>query len=195
MKKYYEIRLSGAGGQGLGLAGKVFSLAAINYGLNICQTQSYGPEARGGTSRTDLIISKNEILFPNCRELDILLAMNQESASKFADEVKEGGLILVDSSFVNQMPDGRVYGFELTGTSIGKFKTPVAANIIALGIIAALDGIFSLESWVSAIKETVPERFLDMNLKAFELGHKQGREFIHVDEGRIKLTYDRKQPL
>ena len=195
MKKYYEIRLSGAGGQGLGLAGRVFSEAAIGSGYNVCQTQSYGPEARGGASRTDIIISKKEILYPNCRNLDILLAMNQESADKFGKSVRDEGIILVDTTFVNQIPEGRVYEYALTSISIEEFKTPMTANIIAVGMLASLTRLFTLDSWIRAMKERVPRRFIKMNLKAFELGHKEGREILHVEEGRIPVAYDRKQPV
>lgn len=195
MKKYYEIRLSGAGGQGLGLAGRVFSEAAIDSGYDVCQTQSYGPEARGGASRTDIIISKKEILYPNCRNLDILLAMNQESADKFGKSVKDEGIILVDTTFVNQIPEGRVYEYSLTSISIEEFKTPMAANIIAVGMLASLTRLFTLDAWIRAMKERVPRRFIKMNLKAFELGHKEGREILHVEEGRIPVAYDRKQPV
>ncbi|MCK4671667.1 MAG: 2-oxoacid:acceptor oxidoreductase family protein [Candidatus Aegiribacteria sp.] len=195
MKNYYEIRLSGAGGQGLALAGRVFSESSIKSGYNVCQTQSYGPEARGGASRTDIIISRKEILFPNCRELDILLAMNQESADKFAGEVKEDGIILVDTTFVNQIPVGKVYEYPLTRKSIEEYETPVAANIIAVGMIASLCRLFNLEIWIDSLLKTVPERFIKMNLKAFELGHKEGREILHVEEGRVPIAYDRKRPV
>ncbi len=195
MKNYYEIRLSGAGGQGLGLAGRVFSEAAIRSDYDVCQTQSYGPEARGGASRTDIIISKKEILYPNCRDLDILLAMNQESADKFSDSVKDNGIILVDRTYVNQIPAGRVYEYRLTTRSIEEFNTPLAANVIAVGMLASLARFFSLETWIEALKERTPARFLKMNLKAFELGHKEGREILHVEEGRVPFIYDRKQPV
>jgi 2-oxoglutarate ferredoxin oxidoreductase subunit gamma len=195
MKKYYEVRLSGAGGQGLGLAGRVFSEASIQSDYNVCQTQSYGPEARGGASRTDIIISRKEILYPNCRHLDILLAMNQESSDKFAGEVEEDGIILVDTTYVNQLPQGRVYGFPLTTISVKEFKTPLAANIIAIGMLASLGRLFSIDTWVRAIEKTVPGRFVKMNLNAFEIGHREGREILHVEEGRAPVAYDRKQPV
>jgi 2-oxoglutarate ferredoxin oxidoreductase subunit gamma len=195
MKKYYEIRLSGAGGQGLGLAGRVFSEAAIRSDYDVCQTQSYGPEARGGASRTDIIISKREILYPNCRNLDILLVMNQESADKFSGDVVNDGIILVDTTFINQIPDGNVYEYCLTRKSIEEFGTPMAANIIAVGMLASLARLFTLEIWIEALKKRVPRRFIKMNLKAFELGHKEGREVLHVKEGRIPVAFDRKQPV
>jgi len=193
--KYSEIRISGSGGQGIGLAGRIFSLAAIKEDYNVCQTQSYGPEARGGSSRTDIIISRKEILFPNCRELDVLLALNQESADRFSGSVKEGGIILVDSTFIDQLPMGRVYEYPFTATSIELFDSPLMANLMALGVLAALTRYFNLESWTSAIKETVPKRFTKKNLKAFEHGHREGREILHIEEGRATVVYDRKQPV
>jgi len=193
---YAEIRLSGSGGQGMGLAGRIFSESAITEGYNVCQTQSYGPEARGGASRTDIIFSCHQILFPNCRNLDVLLAMNQESSDKFSDSVREDGLILVDSTYVDQPPEGnRVYEYRLTKTSMETFKIPLAANLIALGIIAALTRYFSLESWTDSIRRTVPPKFRELNLDAFELGHREGREILHVEEGRVPVAYDRKRPV
>lgn len=195
MKKYSEIRLSGAGGQGLGLAGRVLSEASIMANYNVCQTQSYGPEARGGSSRTDVIISRSEILFPNCRHLDILLALNQESANRFAWEVKDDGFMLLDSSFVNQVPEGHVYMFPLTDKCIEVFDTPLVTNLMAVGMMASLGRLFDLETWVRVIRETVPKRFVELNLKAFEAGHKEGREILHVEEGRVPVAFDRKRPV
>ena len=193
--KYAEMRFSGSGGQGLALAGLVTAQVAMLDGYNICQTQSYGPEARGGSSRTDVIISTREILFPNCRSLDVLLAMNQESCHRFASKVKECGIILVDSKYVDQIPEGRVYECPLTRLCIEEFKTPIVANIMALGVLAALSGYFKLASWRNAIVGRVPERFKDLNLKAFERGHRAGREILHFEEGRGLIAFDRKQPV
>lgn len=193
--KYAEIRLSGAGGQGLGLAGRVLAETAINDDYNVCQTQSYGPEARGGASRTDVIVSQDEILYPMCRELDVLLAMNQPSADKFGEFVKEEGFSLVDSTYVDQPPAGSVYEYAFTRTSKESFGTPLVANMIALGMMGALTKYFSLDAWRKAIMKSVAERYTEMNLEAFELGHRNGREILHVEEGRVELAYDRKQPV
>ncbi len=193
--KYSEIRLAGSGGQGLGLAGRILSQAAILNGNQVCLTQSYGPEARGGASRTDVIISDKQILFPNCRKLDILLAMNQESADKFSGKVKESGFFVVDSTFVDQLPDGKVYEYPFTAKSIEVFNNKIVANLIAMGMFAALSRYFKLEIWTDAIKCTVPAAFLELNLQAFEMGHREGREILHMEEGRIPVAWDRKQPV
>jgi 2-oxoglutarate ferredoxin oxidoreductase subunit gamma len=193
--RYAEIRLSGAGGQGLGLGGRILAETAINDGYNVCQTQSYGPEARGGASRTDVIVSKTEILYPICRNLDVLLAMNQQSADKFGPFVKEDGFSLVDSTFVDQPPEGTVYEYSFTQVSKDTFGTPLAANMIALGMMGSLTSFFGLDAWRESITKIVAKRFKEMNLDAFEVGHRQGREVLHVKEGRVELAHDRKEPV
>jgi 2-oxoglutarate ferredoxin oxidoreductase subunit gamma len=193
--KYTEIRLSGSGGQGLGLAGRILSQAAILEDMFVCQTQTYGPEARGGASRTDVIISRREILYPECRELDVLLAMNQASTDKFACNVKAGGMIIVDSTFVDQLPEGRVYEFPFTSRCVDITGKPIAANLMALGMLAGLSRYFTLETWINAIRCTVPSRSVDMNLQIFEFGHKMGREVLSMEEGRIPMAWDRKMPV
>ncbi len=192
---YSEVRLAGAGGQGLGLAGRILSQAAILNGSEVCLTQSYGPEARGGASRTDVIISDKPILFPNCRKLDILLAMNQESADKFSPKLKESGFSIVDSTYVDQLPEGKVYEFPFTRKCLETFGQKIAANLIAIGMFGALSRFFTLEIWTEAIKLAVPPAFLELNLDAFELGHREGREILHMEEGRIPVAWDRKQPV
>lgn len=193
--RYAEIRLSGSGGQGLGLAGRILSEAAIAEDFNVCQTQSYGPEARGGSSRTDVIISKDEILFPNCRELDFLLAMNQESCALFAPEVKETGIILIDSTFVDQIPTGIVYKYPFTSAAIEKFGAAVVANMIALGVMSSVVEIFKMETWKRTLTKMSPERFRKTNLEAFDLGHKAGLELTREQTTRKPVAYDRKAPV
>jgi len=96
-----EIRLSGTGGQGLILAGVILAEAAAIYDKkNAVQTQSYGPEARGGASKSEVIISDGEILYPKTTRLDYLLALNQESCDRYAKDLKEDGLLLVDKDCI-----------------------------------------------------------------------------------------------
>ena len=107
MSFHYEIRLSGAGGQGLILVGKILAEAAAIYDdKNATQSQSYGPEARGGASRSEVIISDSDIDYPKATQIDLLLAMTQEAVDKYAQDVKKDGIILVDSGFVNKLPPG-----------------------------------------------------------------------------------------
>jgi len=103
----YEVRLSGSGGQGLILVGKVLAEAAAIYdGLNATQSQSYGPEARGGASRSEVIISDGDIDYPKAENIDILLALTQEACDKYIIDLKEGGVLLIDSQMVTKIPEG-----------------------------------------------------------------------------------------
>jgi 2-oxoglutarate ferredoxin oxidoreductase subunit gamma len=193
--RYAEVRLSGSGGQGLGLAGRLLSEVAMAEDFNVCQTQSYGPEARGGASRTDVIVSKDEILFPNCRELDVLLAMNQESCTLFSPEVKESGIVIVDSGFVDQIPVGTVFKYPFTRTAVEKYKTALVANMIALGVMATAAGLFKIETWRRIISAKSPDRFRENNLEAFELGCAAGREMVKNQAVARPVAWDRKAPV
>ena len=102
----YEMRLSGEGGQGLVLAGKILAEAAAIYDdKNATQSQSYGPEARGGASKSEVIISDGEIDFPKAEDLDLLLALTQEAFDKYHADLREGGFLVVDAEAVTRLPD------------------------------------------------------------------------------------------
>ena len=103
----YEIRLSGEGGQGLVLAGKVLAEAAAIYDdKNATQSQSYGPEARGGASRSEVIISDEDIDYPKAVSIDLLLALTQESVNRYHSDLKANGMLLVDEEAVTDLPEG-----------------------------------------------------------------------------------------
>ena len=175
MSLHYEIRLSGAGGQGLILIGKILAEAAAIYdGKNATQSQSYGPEARGGASRSEVIISDEDIDYPKATNIDLLLAMTQEAADKYASDIKEGGSVIVDSRFVNNIPKGnfKVYSFPITETAENVIGKKLVANIIALGIMEQLSKIISEKAMISAIRARVPKGTEEMNIKAFNEGQK-----------------------
>ncbi len=194
--RYAEIRLSGSGGQGLGLAGRILSEVAMAEDFNVCQTQSYGPEARGGASRTDVIVSRDEILFPNCREIDVLLAMNQESCDTFSEEVKETGIIILDSTFCDQTPaTGTVYKYPFTRVAVEKFKSALTANMIALGVFASITRYFPYDVWKRVISARTHERFRQVNLEAFEFGCAEGRTLAKEQSENRPVVWDRKAPV
>ena len=142
----YEIRLAGSGGQGLILAGIILAEAAGIYdGKFVCQTQSYGPEARGGASKAEVVISDAEIDYPKAIQPDVLLAMNQKSLDAFSSDLKPGGLLLVDADLVKEAPASRVLALPFTRIA-RELGRAMAANIVALGALAQLTGAVSLES-------------------------------------------------
>lgn len=169
----YEMRLSGEGGQGLVLAGKIFAEAAAIYeGINATQSQSYGPEARGGASRSEVILSDEDIDFPKAVELDLLLALTQEACDRYIGDLKPDGTLLVDSEAVTQIPSGsfRTLSAPVIRNAREKIGREIVANIVSIGIITRIASVLSENSVREAILTRVPKGTEDVNLKAFELG-------------------------
>ncbi len=172
----YEIRLSGSGGQGLIFAGVVLAEAAgIHDGKFVCQTQSYGPEARGGSSKAEVVISDSEIDYPKAIKPDLLLAMNQSSCDAYFFDLKPKGTLIVDSTFVTQLPTTRAIGIPFTKLSREKLGKEIGANIIALGAIATISGVVSLKSIEAAVMGRIPPGSEEFNRKALEIGIEAGK--------------------
>src|SRR4030065_315691 len=137
MSSRYEIRLSGSGGQGIILMGIILAEAVGIYGGEyVAQTQSYGPEARGGSSKSEVIVSDEEIDYPKAMSVDLLLAMNQKSCDEFYPDLKPEGLLIVDSTFVTQVPTPKAFQIPFTRIAREKFKREMVANIVALGALS-----------------------------------------------------------
>ncbi len=169
----YEIRFSGAGGQGLILAGVIMAEAASIYdGIQAVQSQSYGPEARGGASKSEVIISDSTIDYPKVTQCDALLALTQEACDKYSHDLKEGGVLLIDSDLVLREPAGnfKVTKFNITNTAKNEIGREIVTNIVALGAMVALTGVVTKESAEKAVLARVPEAFIELNKKAFQLG-------------------------
>jgi len=173
------MRFSGAGGQGLILAGIIMGEAASIYdGKQAVQSQSYGPEARGGASKSEVVISDQLIDFPKATNVDALLALTQEACDKYSTDLKEGGILLVDSDLVKNLPEGNFTVVSIPIINIAKNEVgrSIVANIVALGAMVALTGIVSRESAVKAVLSRVPEAFVELNRKAFEMGYRTAQE-------------------
>jgi 2-oxoglutarate ferredoxin oxidoreductase subunit gamma len=173
MKERIEICLSGAGGQGLILAGIILAEAAGIYDRKeAVQTQSYGPEARGGASRSEVVISNNPIDYPKVIKSDILLALTQAACDKYVKNLTKDGILLADSSMVTQIPSisAKVYQFPITETAQKKLGTKLVTNIISLGIIVGLTEVVSTEAIKKAVCARVPSKVKEVNEKALLLG-------------------------
>jgi 2-oxoglutarate ferredoxin oxidoreductase subunit gamma len=167
----YEIRLSGSGGQGLILMGIILAEAIGIYdGKFVAQTQSYGPEARGGSSKSEIVISDEEIDYPKAMQLDLLLAMNQKSCDDFFPDLKPEGLFIVDSTFVTQVPTLRAFQIPFTRMAREKFEREMVANIIALGALTQLSPILSSKAVESAVLARVPKGTEKLNRDALKAG-------------------------
>jgi 2-oxoglutarate ferredoxin oxidoreductase subunit gamma len=167
----YEIRLSGSGGQGIILMGIILAEAIGIYDEKyVAQTQSYGPEARGGSSKSEVIASDEEIDYPKAVKPDLLLAMNQKSCDDFYPDLKPEGLLIVDSTFVTQVPSPKAFQIPFTRIAREKFKREVVANIIALGALAQLSPVVSPKAMESAVLARVPKGTEKLNQDALRAG-------------------------
>jgi len=175
----YEVRLSGEGGQGLVLAGKVLAEAAAIYDdKNATQSQSYGPEARGGASRSEVIISDEDIDYPKAVNIDLLLALTQESVNKYHSDLKDDGILLVDSDACSEIPEGKfkVYGVPIIEIAREKVGKVLVANIVALGVITEVAKVVTREAVEAAILARVPKGTEELNLSAFKAGVEAAQE-------------------
>lgn len=182
MAERYEIRFSGAGGQGLITAGIILAeAAAIIEGKSALQSQSYGPEARGGASKSEVIISDGPIDYPKATIVDACLAMTQEAADKYANGIKKGGLLLLDDDFVKNEPQGdfTVYRLPIMRMAKEDIGRAIVANVIALGAVIGMTGVVSREAGEEAVIRRVPPAFKELNQKAFSLGYEKGKALIN----------------
>ena len=173
MAKQTEIRLTGSGGQGLILAGIILAESAILKGENAVQSQSYGPEARGGASKAEVIISKEEIDFPKVGKADIMLALTQVALDKYANTLKSEGLLVVDSS-INVPEDLNVksiVSIPILNTASEVIGKTMVANIVALGAIQELTDIVSKEYLEEAVLSRVPRGTEELNKRALQEGY------------------------
>ncbi len=169
MKK--EIRIAGTGGQGVILASVVLAEAAGVYeGWEVVQTQSYGPEARGGASKADVIISDEPILFPKCRKLDLLVCLSQSALTKYLDDLKFRGIAVIDGFYVHECPHPNTICLPLAETARRELGRELFTNILTIGTIARITGLVKLESLEKAVASRVPQRFLEINHRALRLG-------------------------
>jgi 2-oxoglutarate ferredoxin oxidoreductase subunit gamma len=179
------IILSGAGGQGLILAGAIVAEAAGVYeGKEVVQTQSYGIQARGGASQSSVIISDERIKFPEVLVPDILLCLSQEAYQRYAPNLREGGILIIDQDLVtpvNNRPDIQVIALPFTAQA-EKMERRILANVIALGALAAATGAVKVESLAQALHTRLPERNISQAVEALYLGRQLAEEqgFVRV---------------
>lgn len=169
----YEICFSGSGGQGIITAAIILAEAAGVYdGKHVCQTQSYGPEARGGASKAEVIISNKIIDYPKAIKPDLLLALNQVSCDTYFSNLKSQGLLVVDATLVDQIPTSRAVSIPFTDIARKEVGKELVANIVALGAVGYLSQVVSLKSLETALMVKIPKGTEKMNLKALHAGIK-----------------------
>jgi 2-oxoglutarate ferredoxin oxidoreductase subunit gamma len=172
-----EIRIAGFGGQGVIMAASVIGKAgSIFEGGHATMTQNFGPESRGGACSAQVILSGEPILYPYVTSPDILVALSQEAYTKFAPELKPGGLLLIEQDLVqlDKIPEGaRVHCVPATrlAEEIGR---RMVLNIVVVGFFASVAGLLDAQSLRAAVEDSVPSAFRELNLKAFQKGYDFG---------------------
>ncbi|RLF97849.1 MAG: pyruvate ferredoxin oxidoreductase [Candidatus Wolframiiraptor sp.] len=170
-----ELKFIGFGGQGIGLLGRIVGKAAALYdNKHSVFTQVYGPEARGGASYSCVVIDNEPIDYPYTQRPDVMVIMSQEGAHKFLDELKEDGILIIDSDLV-EIPESILRTIKLYGIPATKIAESlgarVVANIVMLGFFTRITKLISYEAARKAVTTTVPSKYLELNLRAFEEGY------------------------
>jgi len=169
-----NIKISGFGGQGVILSSYITGKAASIFdGLNASMTQAYGPEARGGACSAQVVISSGEVDYPLVDSADVLIALSQEGYDKFLSILKPGGILCYDEDLVKVLQShDTITARKIPATRIAEsFGKKIVANIVMLGFTVAQAKITSFEGMKEAVTSSVPAKFLDLNLKAFQTGY------------------------
>jgi 2-oxoglutarate ferredoxin oxidoreductase subunit gamma len=169
-----EIRIAGFGGQGIVLAGRILGEAAINSGYKAVQTQSYGPESRGGAARSEVVISDGSVDYPRVMDADVLVVLSQPGYDKYSGDIRKKALIIVDKDLVETDDKNLIrVPFTKTADSLGR---KIVANIVMLGYLIGITDIIPKKKMADTIKENIPKGTEKLNMKAFEKGYSLGKK-------------------
>jgi len=172
---------SGSGGQGVITAAIILAEAAVLHdNLTAIQSQAYGPEARGGATRSDVIISDTTINYPKVVQPNVLVCLTQEAYNKFYTIIRPGGMLITDSRFVKtqRKADAKQRELPIYATVMEKIGKPIVFNICMLGALLALTDLVQPKSVMKVIKTRIPKDFLELNQKALDIGLELGKTYI-----------------
>lgn len=173
-----EIVIGGFGGQGIILAGYIVGKAAAIFdGKNVAYTQAYGPEARGGACRAQVVISDDQISYPYAENPSVLAVMSQEAYTKYATGLDKDALLLIDKGLVKPKKSTNNQILAIPATSIAQeLGRTAVANIVMVGFITAVSKIVSVEAMKKSVLDSVPNGTEELNARAFERGYSYGLE-------------------
>jgi len=180
-----EIRFSGFGGQGIircGLiTGKALSLFDNKHAT---LTQSFGPEARGSACSSQLVVSADRVLYPYITIPEILVSMSQEAYDKYEPELREDGILIIDKDLVKiKSTRGKTKLYSVPSTRFAEeLGNRIIANLVMLGFFTAVTQLASPEAMKKALPGLVPDRFLDLNIKAFDKGYEYGQGILKEEK-------------
>ena len=167
-----QLRFSGSGGQGVITAAIIFAEAAVMEGKYAVQSQSYGPEARGGASKAEVIISDEPVWHPHVEVPDVVLAMTQKAADKYYKDINPDGVLVLDEQLVPETPDfSNVIRIPITKYAIEKLGKPLFANIIALGALVKVTGLVDIDDVKTCVSRRVPPHTVEKNMQALDIGY------------------------
>ena len=183
-----EIRICGFGGQGIVLAGVILGKAASVFSdLHVVQTQSYGPEARGGASRSEVVLSDEPVGFPGVMEADVLVALSQPAFDKYTGDLKKDAIIVVDPDLV--IDTGDFDPIKISFTALAEdLGRKIVANIIMLGALVRLTDVVSEDALMQAVMETVPPRTIELNKKALQAGFKAAEDAMAAQQTQPQMS-------
>lgn len=185
-----EIRISGFGGQGVVLAGYVLGKAFSLYAdLEAVMTQSYGPEARGGASSANIVVSDRQIAYPFVEQPDILVALSQEAYTKFRPTVKDEAIVLIDEELVEPLADDFVYKIPATRLAEGMGRR-IVANMIMVGFFTSVTGLIDRDAVEESLKTSVKPKTISLNIEAFGIGF----EYAPVHYDHIPVPHENSLP-
>ncbi|MCI6870474.1 MAG: 2-oxoacid:acceptor oxidoreductase family protein [Selenomonadales bacterium] len=166
-----QLRLSGSGGQGVITAAIIFAEAAVAEGKEAVQSQSYGPEARGGASKSEVIIDDNPIYHPHVECPDLVLAMTQKAADKYYTDLNPEGILVLDTDLVPEPPDfPNILRIPITKLAVEEIGKSLFANIVALGALVHITGLVDFETIKTAVSHRVPPHTIEQNIHALQVG-------------------------
>jgi 2-oxoglutarate ferredoxin oxidoreductase subunit gamma len=181
-----QVFITGFGGQGIVMAGDILGKAATLYdGKHATMMQTYGPEARGGSCSSQVIISGSEILYPSIREPEVLVCMSQEGYTKNVKNLRRGGTLIWDSDLVKSRKSAAALTtYNIPATRFAEeLGNAMMANIVMLGFLAAVENVVSAGALREAVADSVPPATKESNLKAFDRGREYGEAIL---KGRAK---------
>ena len=176
-----EVRFAGFGGQGIIRSGLMLAMASSIYaGKNAVQTQSYGPESRGGSCKSEVVISEDEIDYPKVDDPDVLVIMSQEAFNLYANTLKSGGTMLLDPNMVPRHEfKGNARIFMIPSTKIAEeLGKTIVANVVMLGALIAVTNLTTAEAFKNSLLNNIPKGTEKLNLTAFEKGYEYGKKLL-----------------
>lgn len=182
-----EIRFAGVGGQGNLLAGEWVALAAHQMGLNALQSPTYTAQVRGGPTSVDVLIDKDEIVYPRLTDLNFFLCLAQNAWSYFARQLKPKSVVVIDPNLVTDVGEGpqMIYSIPIIQITKQKVEKPVYTSAVSLGIFCRLIDVIPQKEMIRVIEENAPSGTVEKNLMAFHAGWESVSQYAALSRSEL----------